>query len=347
MAQLTTVLPNPYDPLAAGVQRDLATAVAATDYSQGLAYIMAVVSAWAYAEPATFVDILGRVGIGPFDVTPFNVTNEALLVASQAYVLRSLDGRLAIVAFRGTRPLQALDWLVDGTVRAQPLRDDCTDLQVHGGFARNLEVIWPSVASVLGATPTLEALYFTGHSLGGAMAVLAAALAARTPPGGGAALRGIYTFGQPKVAAQESVTAFQREIGNRLFRHVYARDVVPQMPPHVTGDFGHFGRLYHSKKDRPWELETEIAGPSVWDPFDVVSLPEAFAGFLLGTFPALRFLKLRTIEDHFPAHYVEVSKLSARHQTAVAAGSGGKPFVRFQSKLRGALGAFRASMPSP
>ncbi|WP_438031820.1 lipase family protein [Sorangium sp. So ce204] len=94
----------------------------------------------------------------------------------------------------------------------------------------------------------MEALYITGHSLGGALAVLAAALIysdeklRELRP----LLRGIYTFGQPMVGDRAFATKFQREFGDRLFRHVYRRDVIPHLPPRSAGVFEHFGQEYSS-----------------------------------------------------------------------------------------------------
>ncbi|WP_437323242.1 lipase family protein [Sorangium sp. So ce381] len=94
----------------------------------------------------------------------------------------------------------------------------------------------------------MEALYITGHSLGGALAVLAAALIysdeklRELRP----LLRGIYTFGQPMVGDQAFATKFQGEFGSKLFRHVYSRDIIPHLPPRSAGIFEHFGQEYIS-----------------------------------------------------------------------------------------------------
>lgn len=74
----------------------------------------------------------------------------------------------------------------------------------------------------------LEALYITGHSLGGALAVVAAALIHVDPHLNRIRekLRGIYTYGQPMVGFGDFATRFEEEFGKKLFRHVYRKDIM-------------------------------------------------------------------------------------------------------------------------
>ncbi|WP_437896377.1 lipase family protein [Sorangium sp. So ce124] len=94
----------------------------------------------------------------------------------------------------------------------------------------------------------LEALYITGHSLGGGLAVLAAALiqddeafqVVREK------LRGVYTFGQPMVGDSAFDLAHREILNKILFRHIYRRDIVPRLPPFSMGTFVHNGAQYNS-----------------------------------------------------------------------------------------------------
>jgi metal-dependent amidase/aminoacylase/carboxypeptidase family protein len=88
----------------------------------------------------------------------------------------------------------------------------------------------------------LERLYITGHSLGAAMAVLAAAkIAIDESPSLRHRLHGVYTFGQPAVGDTRFATQCKGLFGDRLYRHIYAADVVPCLPPAWDGRFVHFG----------------------------------------------------------------------------------------------------------
>lgn len=154
--------------------------------------------------------------------------------------------------------------------------------QVHGGFYRNQRATWFDVlqgldralagqsiledapaANAAGATLTpegtendtapshpLEALYITGHSLGGAMATLAAYKIATDPAYAALndKLRGVYTYGSPMVGNEAFAALWKQRnvLENRLFGHVYASDVVPHLPPGSAGDFAHVGRVFAS-----------------------------------------------------------------------------------------------------
>jgi hypothetical protein len=66
----------------------------------------------------------------------------------------------------------------------------------------------------------------TGHSLGGALALLAAWLLRRKfiP------IHQVYTFGGPMIGNDEVVKAFAREFPEKIFRYVNKPDPVPKLP---------------------------------------------------------------------------------------------------------------------
>jgi hypothetical protein len=185
--------------------------------------------------------------------------------------------------------------------------------RVHGGFYMNQRATWFDVewglklategSSVLkGIRQTtspnqgngaehekplekLQALYIVGHSLGGAMAAIAAfRLAHDDTPEVQALLqkvRGVYTFGQPMIGNEKwrSLLAKPRyELLTRgLFRHVYRTDPVPSLPPAEAGTFVHTGVERRSNGDeaRPgWELSYGSR-----EQMPIVDLVLAFVGF--------------------------------------------------------------------
>src|SRR5262249_49343032 len=79
----------------------------------------------------------------------------------------------------------------------------------------------------------LKALFITGHSLGAAIALLATALLYVHPDCKKlrSKLRGVYTFGTPKVGDLQFARKCQAEFGPLVFRHIYQNDVVTAMPP--------------------------------------------------------------------------------------------------------------------
>jgi len=76
----------------------------------------------------------------------------------------------AVLAFRGTE-VKIQDYITDLKVGNPPLHS--TDVVVHEGFKLALDSVWPQISEAL-ATLTCP-VFFTGHSLGAALATLAAA----------------------------------------------------------------------------------------------------------------------------------------------------------------------------
>ncbi|WP_449343991.1 lipase family protein [Streptomyces tricolor] len=96
-----------------------------------------------------------------------------------------------------------------------------------------------------------RAVYFTGHSLGGALAMLAGARLYLEEPH--LAADGVHTYGQPRTCDRLLAVAFHKGFGGRMYRFVNNNDVVPQLPPepactHVRSlrYFDAEGRLHES-----------------------------------------------------------------------------------------------------
>ena len=126
-----------------------------------------------------------------------------------------------VVAFRGTHDLQ--DVLTDLKVAQE---DWLGTTRVHAGFKDAYDQIAGNLLSSL--RPELGEVVFTGHSLGGALASLAAT--ARAP-------LGLYTFGCPRVG-NESFGALLSPAW--AYRLVHDKDIVPTVPPVPLG-FAHGG----------------------------------------------------------------------------------------------------------
>lgn len=158
----------------------------------------------------------------------------------------------------------------------------------------------------------LKSLYITGHSLGGAMAALAAAHIWKNPLWREVRenLYGCYTYGAPMVASPLLADLLHKEVGDLVFRHVYAYDVVPQLPPLTTGRFKHFGHEYRCEnRGEGWML---CAKPVLQTRF-ATWLPLAGLSLVAEQFPMLReWLKDLpiSVDHHSPRYYMCVSELS-------------------------------------
>lgn len=140
----------------------------------------------------------------------------------------SWNSKVAVVAFRGTE-LKSRSALheIRTDLNAVPVSFDQGGM-VHRGFLNGLDEIWegPEGLQVLLDELMVEdpgrPLWITGHSLGGALAILCFA---RTPHA-----TGLYVYGAPRVGDREFVNLCK---GRPAWRIENARDPVPLVPPNV------------------------------------------------------------------------------------------------------------------
>ena len=145
------------------------------------------------------------------------------------------------LAFRGTNELA--DWIDNiNLFQAEALFG-----HFHKGFYAALHDIWTPLFDRI---QTLRAqkrrpLFITGHSLGGAIAVLAAAeLAHRDHP-----FTSVYTFGQPRAVTLETSTTFNALCGERVFRFQNNNDIVTRVPTRLMG-YSHVGQYVYISEER-------------------------------------------------------------------------------------------------
>jgi triacylglycerol lipase len=142
-----------------------------------------------------------------------------------------------VVAFRGTQ--SDLDWISDFEFWMDPFPDVPNGGQVEHGFLavyRTLKAVSPDVArsralvAVTGEIPANASVTVTGHSLGGALAVLHAAVLKN----GGISDVEIYTFAAPMVGDREFSSTFATLVPNSI--RIYNKpDVVPDTPGVLLG----------------------------------------------------------------------------------------------------------------
>ena len=144
------------------------------------------------------------------------------------------DDRL-IVAFRGTEADEWNDIFDDVRFRQEPWNG--TTMRVHRGFRESLERAWPGRAPLLHHLGASRRVWFSGHSLGGALATLAAD---RYPD-----TAGVCTIGSPRVGDPVFAAAFNARFAGRALRFVSSADIVTHVPPPVFFAFRyeHVGAL--------------------------------------------------------------------------------------------------------
>ena len=212
---------------------------------------------------------------------------------------------VTIICFAGTDPLSLPDWIAD--LRIQKSAD-----QLHEGFQDAVDAVWkehiePALAAVAGAG---RALMFAGHSLGGALAVVAAERALREKK----MRTDVYTFGMPRVGTA-AFTDLYEKLADTTYRFIHGQDIVPTVPPTELG-FLHVGHHLHCPSGDRFVLNGDPGGVGeeagaadgnvVGDFIDefrrVAALPSfvAFRNDLVGQ--ASRFLT-PGIGDHLPDRY--------------------------------------------
>ena len=128
---------------------------------------------------------------------------------------------IAVICFRGTK--QVKDWITNIKIDSTPITDPNTSAKIgnmHKGFHDAYMSVHEDIADRLQGYEDLP-LYITGHSLGGALAVVA------TWYQSSARLAACYTFGAPRVGDQGLIDRFKTPI----YRVVNGPDPVPFVPP--------------------------------------------------------------------------------------------------------------------
>lgn len=139
-----------------------------------------------------------------------------------------------ILSFRGTDHFR--DWLYN--IRVLPTAHEMGE--VHRGFDTALTQVWKgSILPVLREYAVGRRVWYTGHSLGGVLATLAAARTHHQIPD--ASISGIVTFGQPRLASRQFEENFNRVFKGRFHRYVNNVDIIPHIPP----GYQHVGELIH------------------------------------------------------------------------------------------------------
>ena len=139
------------------------------------------------------------------------------------------DDEQYILAFRGTEPDEMSDVLAD--LNAFPSKG-VSGGWVHIGFQRELEKVWDAIKEHRAEHATKK-LFITGHSLGGAMATLAASRFNLIDK-----VECLYTYGSPRVGTR----SFVKSCKFLHYRHKNNNDIVTAVPLVLMG-YKHHGTL--------------------------------------------------------------------------------------------------------
>jgi hypothetical protein len=204
---------------------------------------------------------------------------------------QSLSGApVRVVAFRGTEPGDLRDFLTDASFWPDAWKSGG---RVHHGFARALARISDDIQPLI--TSAGRPVLVTGHSLGAALATLAASL---WP------VAGLYTLGSPRVGDE----AFTRTVPATVHaRYVDCCDLVARLPPEgwefmsVVYGYRHLGPAHFI--DRRGDVHGGLSPEEVTRRRQEAGCAgidgkELFRRWLAGKVP------LDQLSDHAPINYV-------------------------------------------
>lgn len=192
-----------------------------TQFSLKNAYALALASKLAYESENQIRDKLTEQG---FNTEFINepTTDTQLFIAH--------NNNAVIIAFRGTEKFK--DWLTNAGIDFRVTVHG----RVHKGFDQALDSVWNQITGTLERVQqNAQPLWITGHSLGGALAALAAArFCLDIDQEVYKSVNGLYTFGQPRIGDRSFVKTLDNEIKSRYFRFVNDNDLVPRVPDRLN-----------------------------------------------------------------------------------------------------------------
>ncbi len=209
-------------------------------YSDRTALLMAKLSLRAYqlfdADDAAWTKFNGELCCQGFDSAKGLIDRD---VGTAGFVVEGSD--LIIVVFRGTE--DDLDWMTNVNLSFVTLQGGT---RVHTGFFQAYwpirEIMFEFITTAIGKKP--RPVYLTGHSLGGALALMATAeLANHDEATVRDSIAACYTFGCPRAGDG----TFDQYVKAPLYRITNGVDLVPAIPPALlgyrhVGDTRYFGK---------------------------------------------------------------------------------------------------------
>lgn len=186
----------------------------------------------------------------------------------EGYVFFKPNEPDVLVAFRGSEvdlsPGSFNDWInVNGRALARNFQGTKISGRVHEGFLNGANGIWEQSAQGLRRLIQEENLaqknfWITGHSQGGAVAVLIASRLFEESR----QVKGVYAYGMPRIATEEFQSSYNRVLGDATLVIANQNDPVPHVPRQFTAVGTNFQivppRMQRLGKDgvAPWDIIT-------------------------------------------------------------------------------------------
>jgi len=176
------------------------------------------------------------------------------------------------VSFAGTDPVVLANWISDFDARIDK------DTQIADGYETAANAVAEQVRQAI-SDPALSGnkIYVTGHSLGGALAVVTALHLQSS----GTNVEAVYTFGMPRAGSPAFATGYNSALGSRSYRLVDADDLVPTVAPSDL-DFHHVGRILRCQRGGRFDPNKLAADTTSDEPNFVAGVSKELRDFLQG-----------------------------------------------------------------
>jgi triacylglycerol lipase len=198
-----------------------------TKYNSNNAYLLAQAAKLAY-QPLQIVENVVK--------NDWKMSNVRFIDKQETQCFVAGDDEKIIISFRGTEPSKMQDLMSDLKLRFtdHPLG------KVHRGFLKAIDYAWDDTIKTIQEFQTKEqTIWFTGHSLGAALATLGVAKMYDKKP-----VQGLYTFGQPRTGDSKFAEKFDLKYKSSSFRFVNNNDIVTRVAPSVLG-YKHIGTFLY------------------------------------------------------------------------------------------------------
>ena len=172
--------------------------------------------------------------------------------------------KCGVLAFRGSK---LINWFFRNArtkLMSHPCKWDKKSIMgnVHTGFCKGITSMEISLEPFDDKIEGLEHLWICGHSLGGALGVLAATRYRCKLLKDSKSME-IYTFGQPMVGCKTFVQQFDEKMVGKLYRVTNQKDCVPACPLKQMRDgknYRHTGTLKHINENNEFD-EVDVFFP--------------------------------------------------------------------------------------